>query len=100
MLALGDQAGRLIVFKAPDHLGASPEYDYHFEFQSHEREFDTLQSLQIGEEVNHINWLTPQGKYMKVLTANSNTIKLWKIFEKKEKRIVKAAGSNLCIPHF
>lgn len=36
MLALGDRAGRLIVFNAP--AGKTPhdqEYDYHFEFQSH-----------------------------------------------------------------
>jgi serine/threonine-protein phosphatase 2A regulatory subunit B len=35
MLALGDRAGRLIVFNATSNTGEDKEYDYHFEFQSH-----------------------------------------------------------------
>lgn len=92
MLALGDKAGRLIVFNAIDGLAPSQEYDYQFEFQSHEREFDTLKSANINEEITHINWLRPQEKYLKLLTSNSNTIKLWKIYEKTQKYIVKSAG--------
>lgn len=35
MLALGDKAGRLIVFNAIDGIAPEQEYDYQFEFQSH-----------------------------------------------------------------
>lgn len=35
MLALGDRAGRLIVFNAAGESKDNQEYDYHFEFQSH-----------------------------------------------------------------
>jgi hypothetical protein len=35
MLALGDRAGRLIVFNAIDGIAPKQEYDYQFEFQSH-----------------------------------------------------------------
>lgn len=58
-----------------------------------------LRSVSIGEEINHINWLRPQSKYLKLLTSNSNTIKLWKLFEKQQKYLVRSAGSQLSIPH-
>jgi serine/threonine-protein phosphatase 2A regulatory subunit B len=35
---------------------------------------------------------------MKMLTTNSRNIKLWKIFDKTEKKVVKSAGKDLNIP--
>jgi hypothetical protein len=36
--------------------------------------------MDIEESITGISWLPSQGKYMKLLTANSKTIKTWKIF--------------------
>lgn len=35
---------------------------------------------------------------MKMLTSNSKSIKLWKIFEKTDKKVVKSAGKELNMP--
>lgn len=35
---------------------------------------------------------------MKMLTTNDRTVKLWKIYEKTEKKMVKSAGKELAIP--
>jgi serine/threonine-protein phosphatase 2A regulatory subunit B len=45
-----------------------------------------------------MNWLHPQGRYLKLVTSNARTIKLWKMFEKAEKKVVKSAGKELCMP--
>ena len=45
-----------------------------------------------------IVWMSQQGNYMKLLTTNDRTVKLWKIYEKSEKKIVKSAGKELAIP--
>lgn len=39
-----------------------------------------------------------QGKYMKVVTSNSKDIKIWKIFDKMEKKVAKSAGKELQMP--
>ncbi len=57
-------------------------YDYYAEFQSHNAQFDSLNSEQITETINDICWMNNQYKYQKVLTTNSKSIKLWKIFDK------------------
>ena len=31
--------------------------------------------------------MRPQGKYLKIITANSHSIKMWKLFEKKQKKM-------------
>lgn len=80
MLALGDKAGRVIIFECPETSKRKDEYDYFSEFQSHTREFDPLRSMDIEEEIKDITWLAPQGNYMKILTTNDRTIKMWKIF--------------------
>jgi serine/threonine-protein phosphatase 2A regulatory subunit B len=46
-LALGDKAGRVIIFECPDSSKKKEEYDYFTEFQSHTREFDPLRSMDI-----------------------------------------------------
>jgi hypothetical protein len=35
--------------------------------------------------------MRPQGRYLKLLTANTRSIKLWKAYERKDKKVVKAA---------
>jgi hypothetical protein len=44
--------------------------------------------MTISESIKSINWLRPQGKYNKMITANANRIKLWKLFEKEEKKVI------------
>ena len=48
--------------------------------------------MEVEEGITGISWLPSQGKYMKLLTSNSKTIKVWKVFEKAEKKMVKDAG--------
>jgi len=54
--------------------------------------------MDVEEEIAGIDWLKHQGKYMKMLTTNSRNIKLWKIFDKTEKKVVKSAGKDLNMP--
>lgn len=54
--------------------------------------------MDVEEEITGINWMRSQGKYLKMLTTNSKNIKLWKIYEKAEKKIVKTAGKDLNMP--
>lgn len=98
-LALGDKAGRIIVFKGTDSKKKDDRYSYYTEvifilaqFQAYNREFDPLNSSDIDEEVLALSWMKPQGQYQKMLTMNSKYLKLWKIFEKPEKKIVRSAN--------
>lgn len=88
-LALGDKAGRIIIFKTgdpkkkDDRLGYYTEVTYYInQFQAYNREFDPLNSSDIDEEVIALSWMRSQGQYQKMLTMNSKIIKLWKIHEK------------------
>jgi hypothetical protein len=36
--------------------------------------------MDIEEEVTDIVWMPQQGNYMKMLTTNDRTVKLWKIY--------------------
>jgi hypothetical protein len=45
-----------------------------------------------------IRWLRAQGKYLKMATTNARSIKLWKIYEKFEKRVVRSSGKELAMP--
>jgi hypothetical protein len=38
--------------------------------------------MDIEEEIKDIHWLSTQGNYMKMVTTNDRTIKLWKIYQK------------------
>ena len=42
--------------------------------------------------------MRPQGKYLKMMSTNSKDIKIWKIYEKPEKKVVKSAGKELAMP--
>ena len=72
--------------------------DYLTEFQSHSKEFDPLRSMEIEETVTGLSWLSPQGKYLKILSTNNKNIKLWKIYQKTEKKIVKPSTKDLNLP--
>ena len=48
-LAVGDKAGRVIVFEAKESKKGATSYDYFSEFQSHFKEFDPLRSMEIEE---------------------------------------------------
>ena len=41
-----------------------------------------LTNKEILEEIVDICWLNPQGKYLKLITTNSKSIRIWKCFEK------------------
>ena len=42
--------------------------------------------------------MKPQGKFRKIVTTNAKSIKLWKLVEKPEKRVVKSSGKELSMP--
>jgi serine/threonine-protein phosphatase 2A regulatory subunit B len=57
------------------------------EFQSHETSFDPLNSTQIPEKINAIEWINKfKSSSAQLLTANDKLIKLWKIDYRKEKK--------------
>ena len=86
-IALGDNSGRLIIFKVDVHPGQKlPEFNYLTELQSHTRQFDTLQSKEIHERINDIKWLRTREDIQLILTTNDNSIKLWKIGYKEIKK--------------
>jgi WD40 repeat protein len=45
-----------------------------------------------------MQWMKPQGRYLKMATTNSRSIKLWKMFERSDKKVVKSAGKELVMP--
>ena len=94
-IALGDKAGRLIIFEENEGKGKSVEYQYLTELQSHLREFDYLKSVEIEEKIIHIQWLRPQFKALYLVSTNDKTIKLWKVTEKGIKKPVKNAQHSL-----
>ncbi|XP_047316995.1 serine/threonine protein phosphatase 2A 55 kDa regulatory subunit B beta isoform-like isoform X1 [Impatiens glandulifera] len=102
-LATGDRGGRVVLFERADkkdHGGSRrglemmdysvsrhPEFRYKTEFQSHEPEFDYLKSLEIEEKINKIRWCQTANGSIFMLSTNDKTIKLWKVLEKKVKKI-------------
>ena len=120
-LAVGDKAGRICVFdchptptpppSATYHTSpatrsppSSPrptpsyqpslEYKFYTEFQSHEPEFDCLKSLEIEEKVNGIQWSKRNASGLFLLATNDKTIKFWKVYDKKIKRVSHSGGNN------
>jgi serine/threonine-protein phosphatase 2A regulatory subunit B len=81
-LALGDNAGRVIVFQNENNKQKDEQLEYFTEFQSHTKEFDPLRSMEIEEGITGLSWLSPQGKYLKLISTNTRNIKLWKLYEK------------------
>ena len=95
-ISVGDKGGRIILFKKAQGSAKSGskfiDYAYFNEFQSHESEFDELKSIEIEEKINRIEWLNRHYHGLFLLTTNDKKIKLWKVFNKEEK---KAYGFNL-----
>lgn len=48
-LAVGDRAGRVIVFEGKEQKKGPTQFDYFTEFQSHYKEFDPLRSMEVEE---------------------------------------------------
>ncbi|PPD78350.1 hypothetical protein GOBAR_DD24726 [Gossypium barbadense] len=102
-LATDDRGGRVVLFErtdTQDHVGHQrdlekmdypinrhPEFRYKTEFQSHEPEFDYLKSLEIEEKINKIRWCQSSNGALFLLSTNDRTIKLWKVQEKKVKKV-------------
>ncbi|KAL8122785.1 serine/threonine protein phosphatase 2A 55 kDa regulatory subunit B beta isoform-like isoform X2 [Apium graveolens] len=102
-LATGDSGGRVVLFLRTDikENGGSrrnaertdysndrhPQFFYKAEFQSHAQEFDCLRSLEIEEKINKIRWCQSVNGALLLLSTNDKTIKLWKVHEKKVKKI-------------
>ena len=105
-LAVGDKAGRICIFEGHTARGTSSaasaslprpapppaflEYKFYTEFQSHDREFDSLKSLDIEEKINMIAWCGSGARHstgMFLLATNDKTIKYWKVHDKKIKRV-------------
>eukprot|EP00252_Welwitschia_mirabilis_P001044 TRINITY_DN11014_c0_g1_i1.p1 TRINITY_DN11014_c0_g1~~TRINITY_DN11014_c0_g1_i1.p1 ORF type:complete len:515 (-),score=83.04 TRINITY_DN11014_c0_g1_i1:806-2350(-) len=101
-LATGDRGGRVVLFERIDGrdlhsqrelesldypVSRHPEYRYKTEFQSHEPEFDYLKSLEIEEKINKIRWCPTANGALFLLSTNDKTIKLWKVQDKKIRRV-------------
>lgn len=54
--------------------------------------------MEIEETITGFSWLSPQGKYLKIVSTNSRNIKLWKIFEKVQKKVIRPATKDLMLP--
>lgn len=94
-LATGDRGGRVVLFKREDSAPpGSPEYRFYTEFQSHDREFDYLKSLEIEEKINQIRWCQPTNNARYLLSTNDKTIKLWKVFEKSIQVVAENNGTD------
>ena len=91
-LAVGDRAGRLILFQRNLHTRSKTpfnEFVYLTEIQSHFKEFDCLQSVDIDEKINCIEWISQPDEALMLLTSNDKTIKFWKIQNKLVKKAEK-----------
>ncbi|KAI7727617.1 hypothetical protein M8C21_021188 [Ambrosia artemisiifolia] len=88
-LAVGDRGGRVVIFEKETgkDVVERPEYRYKTEFQSHEPEFDYLKSVDIEEKINKMKWCTTLNGSLFMLSTNDKTIKLWKVKERKVKKV-------------
>ena len=91
-LAVGDNGGRVIIFKYID-LKNSRYFDYRYftEIQSHEPEFDHLKSIELDEKINSIEFINNQSSSLKMLTTNDRVIKLWKFDYKVHRKVSKSS---------
>ena len=97
-IALGDRAGRITVFETIEDGGDDTatgtkgnstmpiEYKFFTEFQSHERGFDRLHSVEIEESINMIRWWKGNAPGIFMLSSNDTCVKMWKICHKKMRR--------------
>lgn len=91
-LAAGDNGGRVVIFQQgrkkevqEDGMvlvseSKDKESEYHFfsEFQSHEPEFDYLNSTEIQERINFIQWIPSNPSNLLLLSTNGySSVFLW-----------------------
>lgn len=97
LLAAGCKDGKVFVFRRehessrcrPDHTGSegdlsstSRPFRSYVTFQSHEREFDHLKSVEIDEKICKLHWLRRQNRHQFLLSTNERTVKLWRVSER------------------
>ena len=63
------------------------EYSFHYQFQSHEPDFDCLKSLEIEEKINMIKFCPHHNQNTFLLSSNDKTVKLWKVVDKTIKKV-------------
>ncbi len=54
--------------------------------------------MDVDESITEIDWMNPQGKYLKMMTTNTKDVKLWKMFDRSEKKVAKSARKELQMP--
>jgi len=84
-LAVGYYCGQVVVFKR----GSGDSFQFYTQFESHESEFDCLTSLEIEEKITNTRWAKNlyRNNSRMLFTSNDKTIKLWRMYEKKEKKL-------------
>ena len=90
---MGDRGGRIVLLRRDREgggrdLSSRPRYSFYLEFQSHEREFDCLRSVEIKQRIRQIKWCRPAELSPHLLSTNAKTVKLWKIHERSLRQSV------------
>lgn len=84
-LAIGDRAGRVSVVEQLQNKesvqSSALEYQFRGEFQCFEPEFDTLMAVNVSPRIVSMKWW-PETQTPALLTANSETVKLWRLGQK------------------
>jgi serine/threonine-protein phosphatase 2A regulatory subunit B len=100
-IVVTDKGGRVILFKRGESkTNKQPKLDYYYEFAAQEKEFDVHKSIEYAEEIKGLAILTPAAhNKIDLLTANSRTIKLDRIFKDKARTYENMLnGRSLCVP--
>lgn len=90
-LSIGYQCGQVVVFRNTE----GDTFKFFCQFESHHPEFDFLTSLEIEEKINKIKWTGNKYAHNSrmLLSTNDKTIKLWKICEKRPKKLSHALNN-------
>ena len=81
---VSDKGGRLIIFRKSLAKSKTPKLAYHYEYASHEKEFDRHKSCEYSEGVRAFNVLENQNiNNIDILSAGYRNIKLDRIFNSK-----------------
>lgn len=86
-LAVGDNGGRVIIFKYREgKKNQEGQYKSLLGLTSHTTEFDKLRSVVVTPTIEHLSWMNHNCNSQAFISANSSTLKLWKIKEKYRKK--------------
>lgn len=73
-LATGDRNGKISILRMEQPRGRTPQllenWIPHFQFQSHDPEFDFLKSIEIESKINQIKFLPQNGTHNLLLSTN------------------------------